>query len=188
MSDLAPNPFTNNAAGREAKQIADDSPVYVFPTRDGDQLGVGNNRQANMIDMRHGYFSNNPLGLWVHVFVSYTDRRVRHAGRPAQLSLSSRTATGWRSMGRRSSPTSASSRSSRMRGSSSCRSGRRPRRDATSSARCSRTRATAASRPTRSWPPCARRTARRCRPSSTSWTTSCPCKRPATGPSRATVG
>jgi hypothetical protein len=26
-----------------------------------------------MIDMRNGYFSNNPLGLWVIVFVNYTD-------------------------------------------------------------------------------------------------------------------
>jgi hypothetical protein len=91
MSDLAPNPFTKNAAGREAKKLADESPVYVFPTRDGDQLGVGNNRQANMIDMRHGYFSNNPLGLWVHVFVSYTDAAFdTPAGRAALAELEDR--------------------------------------------------------------------------------------------------
>ena len=113
MSDLAPKPFTKNAAGREAKQIADDSPVYVFPTRDGDPLGVGNNRQADMIDMRHGYFSNNPLGLWVHVFVELHRRRVRTPRRVRRLWPSSRTATGWRSTERRSSPTSASSRTSR---------------------------------------------------------------------------
>ena len=91
MSDLAPKPFTKNGAGREAKEIADESPVYVFPTRDGDQLGVGNNRQANMIDMRHGYFSNNPLGLWVHVFVSYTDAAFdTPAGREALAELEER--------------------------------------------------------------------------------------------------
>lgn len=73
LADLAPKPFTKNEAGREAKEIAEESPVYVFPTRDGDPLGVGNSRQADVIDMRHGYFSKNPLGLWVHVFVSYTD-------------------------------------------------------------------------------------------------------------------
>jgi hypothetical protein len=88
MSDLAPKPFTKNAAGREAKQIAEDFPVYVFPTRDGDQLGVGNSRQADMIDMRHGYFSNDPLGLWVHVFVSYTDKAFdTQAGRDALANL-----------------------------------------------------------------------------------------------------
>jgi hypothetical protein len=27
-----------------------------------------------MLDMRNGYFSNNPLGLWTHVWVSYTPR------------------------------------------------------------------------------------------------------------------
>jgi hypothetical protein len=27
-----------------------------------------------MIDLSHGYFSNNPLGLWVHVFVTWTPR------------------------------------------------------------------------------------------------------------------
>ena len=24
--------------------------------------------------MRHGYFSDNPLGIWVHIFVNWTDR------------------------------------------------------------------------------------------------------------------
>jgi hypothetical protein len=27
-----------------------------------------------MIDLRHGYFSNNPLGLCIIMFVNYTDR------------------------------------------------------------------------------------------------------------------
>lgn len=26
-----------------------------------------------MQDFRNGYFSNNPLGLWIHVWVNYTD-------------------------------------------------------------------------------------------------------------------
>ena len=42
-------------------------------------MGIGNNRQADLIDMRHGYFSNNPLGLWVHVFVSYPDKAFNTA-------------------------------------------------------------------------------------------------------------
>jgi hypothetical protein len=90
-SDLAPNPFTNNKAGREARELAEESPVYVFPIRGGDPLGVGNNRQANMIDMRHGYFSNNPLGLWVHVFVNWTDAAFdTQAGRDALAELADR--------------------------------------------------------------------------------------------------
>lgn len=74
LSDLAPQPFTANAAGNAARQLAEASPVYVFPTRTGDPLGVGNSRQADMIDMSNGYFSNNPLGLWVHVFVTWTPK------------------------------------------------------------------------------------------------------------------
>ena len=74
LADLAPRPFTKDAAGTEARQLAEAAPVYVFPTRDGDPLGTGNNRQADMIDMSNGYFSNNPLGLWVHVFVNWTPK------------------------------------------------------------------------------------------------------------------
>lgn len=91
MADLAPSPFTANRAGKEARRISEESPVYVFPTKDGDPLGVGNSRQADMIDMRHGYFSNNPLGLWVHVFVSYTDAAFNtQEGREALSDLEDR--------------------------------------------------------------------------------------------------
>lgn len=91
LADLAPSPFTANAAGRAARQIADASPVYVFPTRDGDQTGVGNSRQADLVDTSHGYFSNDPLGLWVHVFVSYTDKAFNtQAGKKALAELAAR--------------------------------------------------------------------------------------------------
>lgn len=41
--------------------------------------------------MRHGYFSNNPLGLWVHVFVSYTDKAFNTPeGREALAELADR--------------------------------------------------------------------------------------------------
>ncbi len=52
----------------------------MFPTRDGDQLGVGNNRQADMVDLSGGYFSNNPLGIWKHVWVTYTPAAFSSAG------------------------------------------------------------------------------------------------------------
>jgi hypothetical protein len=74
MGDLLVESFTNDAAGQRARQIADNMVLYVFPTRTGNPIGLGNNRQADIVDMRNGYFSNNPLGLWLHVWVSYTDR------------------------------------------------------------------------------------------------------------------
>jgi hypothetical protein len=91
MSDLAPSPFTANAAGQKAQQIAEASPVYVFPTHDGDPLGVGNSRQADLVDTSNGYFSNDPLALWVHVFVSYTDKAFNTAaGKKALADLAAR--------------------------------------------------------------------------------------------------
>jgi len=72
LADLAVAPFTANAAGRRARALAEQSVVYVFPVRGGDPTGVGNSRQADMIDLSGGYFSGNPLGLWVHVFVNWT--------------------------------------------------------------------------------------------------------------------
>jgi hypothetical protein len=75
MGDIFVAGFTNNAAGTQARQIADNMPLYVFPRRDQpDPVTLGANRQADIADMRNGYFSNNPLGLWIHIWVSYTDR------------------------------------------------------------------------------------------------------------------
>lgn len=79
MGDLFVESFTNNEAGARARQIADNMPLYVFPTRTGNPIGLGNNRQADIVDMRNGYFSNNPLGLWIHIWVSYTDRAFNTA-------------------------------------------------------------------------------------------------------------
>ena len=74
MGDLFVDGFTKNAAGRKAKEIAHRAILYVFPTRNGDPIGLGNNRQADIMDMRNGYFSGNPLGLWLHIWISYTDK------------------------------------------------------------------------------------------------------------------
>lgn len=94
MADLGPTAFTNNAAGRAAKALADSAKVYVFPTRDGDQLGVGNNRQADMIDLSGGYFSDNPLALWLHVWVSYTPKAfTTTAGQKALADLAKKNGT-----------------------------------------------------------------------------------------------
>jgi hypothetical protein len=64
--------FTSDAAGVRAQQIADSSPEYIFPKVGTDPLGLGALRQSVLLDMRHGYFSNNPLGLWIHTWINYT--------------------------------------------------------------------------------------------------------------------
>lgn len=66
--------FTPDAAGQRARQIADQSVEYIFPQRGTDPMGLGALRQSVIMDMRNGYFSNNPLGLWKHVWVNYTSK------------------------------------------------------------------------------------------------------------------
>jgi hypothetical protein len=78
--------FTNDAAGRKAMQIADASPEYIFPRRGTNPFGLGAFRQSVVLDMRNGYFSNNPLNLWVHTWVSYTDRAFNTADGRKELS------------------------------------------------------------------------------------------------------
>jgi hypothetical protein len=82
--------FTNNAAGRRARQIADSSIEYVFPRASAAPLSL-TTRQAVILDMRNGYFSNNPLGLWIHVWVSYTPKAFNTAaGRKELAALAQR--------------------------------------------------------------------------------------------------
>lgn len=76
--------FTNDAAGRNARVIAERSFEYVFPPRTADPFSLGG-RHANVLDMRNGYFSNNPLGLWIHVWVSYTDKAFNTADGKKEL-------------------------------------------------------------------------------------------------------
>jgi hypothetical protein len=73
MGDLNNTSFLNNRAGQRARDIANSYVLYVFPTRTGNPIGLGNNRQADIVDTSGGYFSNDPLGLWLHVWVRYTD-------------------------------------------------------------------------------------------------------------------
>jgi len=67
--------FTADAAGQRAKQLADSSAEIIFAKASAsatDPFALGPARQPAMQDTRNGYFGNNPLGLWIHVFVSYT--------------------------------------------------------------------------------------------------------------------
>lgn len=91
LGGLKANAFTNDAAGRRAKQIADTSAEYLFPKRGTDPVGLGALRQSVVLDMRNGYFSNNKLGLWIHTWVSFTDRALNTAdGRRALDDLARR--------------------------------------------------------------------------------------------------
>jgi len=83
LGEIFQTGFTNNQAGAEARQIADAFKIFVFPKASGNPLVLGNNRQADMIDLRNGYFSNDPLGLWAIVFVNYTVRANSREGRKA---------------------------------------------------------------------------------------------------------
>jgi hypothetical protein len=66
------NTFLNNAAGQRALQIAESYDVYEFPRSTNPQYAVFPKRQDNLTDLRNGYFSNNPLGLWRIKLVRYT--------------------------------------------------------------------------------------------------------------------
>ena len=66
------NAFLPNAAGREAFEIAEAYDVYEFPRSTNPQYAVFPKRQDNLADMRNGYFSNDPRGLWRIKLVRFT--------------------------------------------------------------------------------------------------------------------
>ena len=67
--------FTDDAAGVAARDIANFFVAYIFPKVAGPQFVpmFPNRRQDNVFATRHGYFSNNPLGLWRLAFVKWVD-------------------------------------------------------------------------------------------------------------------
>jgi hypothetical protein len=84
IMETMPSPavFTNDAAGAQARQIADSSRAFIFPktARNADcspgtvilSPAPPNRRQDNIFDTTGGYLSNNPLGTWILAFVVYT--------------------------------------------------------------------------------------------------------------------
>jgi hypothetical protein len=83
--------FTNDAAGRKARQIADSYAEYIFPQRGANPVGIPNGRQSFVHQNNNGYFSNNPLGLWIHVWVNFTDKAFNTAdGKKALADLASK--------------------------------------------------------------------------------------------------
>jgi hypothetical protein len=75
LGDFGANAFTLDAAGRNARTIADKFYSYLFPQAGTDPIGL-TFRQSPVLDMRNGYFGGNPLGLWLHVWVNYTQKAL----------------------------------------------------------------------------------------------------------------
>jgi hypothetical protein len=71
---VTPSTFTNDAAGQQARQIAEKFTAYIFPKANGDPFSpaLSNRRQDNVFDTRNGYSVANPLGIWTAQFVSFT--------------------------------------------------------------------------------------------------------------------
>ena len=82
--------FERDAAGQltsrggEAFDTAERFRVFIFPKASNGSIldpFLPNKRQDNVFDTRDGYFSNNPLGLWVAVWVVYLPKASTVAGR-----------------------------------------------------------------------------------------------------------
>ena len=82
--------FERNAAGgltargQEAFDTAERFRVFIFPKASNGSIldpFLPNKRQDNVFDTRDGYFSNDPLGLWVAVWVVYTPSAFTAEGR-----------------------------------------------------------------------------------------------------------
>jgi len=90
LGGISANAFTANAAGRQARAIADSFTEYLFPQAGTDPIGF-TFRQSSLLDMRHGYFGADPLGIWIHKWVNFTTTALNtQAGRQFLNSLALR--------------------------------------------------------------------------------------------------
>ncbi|HEX2162332.1 MAG TPA: hypothetical protein VHM02_00130 [Thermoanaerobaculia bacterium] len=74
--------FTADEAGIDARNIAEAFTVFFFPLQPATGTpalspAATNLRQNNVLDTRNGYFSNDPLGLWVMRWVSWDGPNVQ---------------------------------------------------------------------------------------------------------------
>jgi hypothetical protein len=72
------------ARGQVAFNTAEKFRVFIFPKASNGSIldpFLPNKRQDNVFDTRDGYFSNDPLGLWVAVWVVYTPKAFTTEGR-----------------------------------------------------------------------------------------------------------
>lgn len=79
------NAFGNlTARGQQAFDTAERFRVFIFPKASNGSIldpFLPNKRQDNLFDTRDGYFSNDPLGMWVAVWVVYTPKAFTAAGK-----------------------------------------------------------------------------------------------------------
>lgn len=75
LGGFSADAFTADAAGREARAIADSFTEYLFPQAGTDPIGF-TFRQSSLLDMRNGYFGKDPLGLWIHKWVNFTPKAL----------------------------------------------------------------------------------------------------------------
>ncbi|HXG67199.1 MAG TPA: hypothetical protein VNO70_19000 [Blastocatellia bacterium] len=71
------------ARGQQAFDTAERFRVFIFPKASNGSIldpFLPNKRQDNVFDTRDGYFSNDPLGLWVAVWVVYTPKAFTAEG------------------------------------------------------------------------------------------------------------
>jgi hypothetical protein len=88
---LFPDAFTQDQAGTDARNLGNASPFYIFPRASNPPFTVFPKRQDDLGDLRHGYFSNNVLGVWSLVFVRFTPAAFdTPAGRAALAELAAR--------------------------------------------------------------------------------------------------
>jgi hypothetical protein len=72
------------ARGQIAFNTAESFRVFIFPKASNGSIldpFLPNKRQDNVFDTRNGYFSNDPLGLWVAAWVVYTPKAFTTEGR-----------------------------------------------------------------------------------------------------------
>ena len=70
-------------AGQHARDLAMHFRAFLFPKASAGSIlspAPPNRRQDNVFDTRDGYFSNNPLGLWILAFVVYTPKAFTPEG------------------------------------------------------------------------------------------------------------
>jgi len=71
-------------AGQQAFDTAERFRVFIFPKASNGSIldpFLPNKRQDNLFDTRDGYFSNDPLGMWVAVWVVYTPKAFTAEGK-----------------------------------------------------------------------------------------------------------
>jgi hypothetical protein len=76
LGEFNPEGFTEDGLGAEARLMADNNPIYVFPRHNLPSFSFGNSRQAPLIyeTQTYLYEKGNPLGLRLILLVNFNDK------------------------------------------------------------------------------------------------------------------